>query len=154
MYNVVIEQCELEMGIALPPNNLRLCRWSCLSSKFLSPLISSRKMFCYLSGLFCYQFLISQFYLTARVNKVMKRQSTFVLHHASHPWSRSRVLIWMVNNHASYIFSQCLLWMCLGWLETLIIYFVSMCLLLGFGCPVRKLHLEILKDCTYELHLV
>ncbi|CAI9103808.1 OLC1v1002370C1 [Oldenlandia corymbosa var. corymbosa] len=28
-------------------------------------------------------------------NKVMRRQSTFALHHASHPWSRSRVLIWM-----------------------------------------------------------
>ncbi|PSS02882.1 MLO-like protein [Actinidia chinensis var. chinensis] len=34
--------------------------------------------------------------LQARVNKVMKRQSTFVLHHASHPWSRSRILIWML----------------------------------------------------------
>ncbi|XP_028123538.1 MLO-like protein 4 [Camellia sinensis] len=34
--------------------------------------------------------------LQAKVNKVMKRQSTFVLHHASHPWSRSRVLIWML----------------------------------------------------------
>ncbi|CAL5329746.1 unnamed protein product [Camellia sinensis] len=32
----------------------------------------------------------------SKVNKVMKRQSTFVLHHASHPWSRSRVLIWML----------------------------------------------------------
>ncbi|KAL0412748.1 UNVERIFIED_CONTAM: MLO-like protein 4 [Sesamum radiatum] len=30
-------------------------------------------------------------------HKVMRRQSTFALHHASHPWSRSRVLIWM--NH-------------------------------------------------------
>ncbi|KAL3843687.1 hypothetical protein ACJIZ3_001090 [Penstemon smallii] len=29
-------------------------------------------------------------------NKVMRRQSTFALHHASHPWSRSRVLIWML----------------------------------------------------------
>lgn len=34
--------------------------------------------------------------LQAKVNKVIKRQSTFVLHHASHPWSRSRVLIWML----------------------------------------------------------
>ncbi|KAL7235790.1 hypothetical protein ACSBR1_019140 [Camellia fascicularis] len=34
--------------------------------------------------------------LQAKVNKVMKRQSTFVLHHASHPWIRSRVLIWML----------------------------------------------------------
>lgn len=32
----------------------------------------------------------------ANRNKVMRRQSTFILHHASHPWSRSRVLIWMV----------------------------------------------------------
>ncbi|XP_015055883.1 MLO-like protein 4 isoform X2 [Solanum pennellii] len=30
-------------------------------------------------------------------NKEMRRQSTFALHHASHPWSRSRILIWM--NH-------------------------------------------------------
>ncbi|KAG8364070.1 hypothetical protein BUALT_Bualt19G0087800 [Buddleja alternifolia] len=29
-------------------------------------------------------------------NKVMRRQSTFALHHASHPWSRSRILIWML----------------------------------------------------------
>ncbi|PIN02176.1 hypothetical protein CDL12_25306 [Handroanthus impetiginosus] len=29
-------------------------------------------------------------------NKVMRRQSTFALHHASHPWSRSLVLIWML----------------------------------------------------------
>ncbi|KAL3635256.1 MLO-like protein 4 [Castilleja foliolosa] len=29
-------------------------------------------------------------------NKVMRRQSTFALHHASHPWSRSRFLIWML----------------------------------------------------------
>ncbi|KAA8545500.1 hypothetical protein F0562_020284 [Nyssa sinensis] len=34
--------------------------------------------------------------LQARKNKVMRRQSTFVLHHASHPWSRSRILIWML----------------------------------------------------------
>ncbi|KAJ8526430.1 hypothetical protein K7X08_028907 [Anisodus acutangulus] len=29
-------------------------------------------------------------------NKEMRRQSTFALHHASHPWSRSRSLIWML----------------------------------------------------------
>ncbi|KAL9353792.1 hypothetical protein Peur_051762 [Populus x canadensis] len=34
--------------------------------------------------------------LQAKKNKVMRRQSTFVFHHASHPWSRSRVLIWML----------------------------------------------------------
>lgn len=28
------------------------------------------------------------------------RQSTFVFHHASHPWSNNRFLIWMVNLHA------------------------------------------------------
>ncbi|GAV61192.1 Mlo domain-containing protein [Cephalotus follicularis] len=28
--------------------------------------------------------------------KVMRRQSTFIFHHTSHPWSRSRVLIWML----------------------------------------------------------
>uniref|UniRef100_A0A6N2M8I5 MLO-like protein n=1 Tax=Salix viminalis TaxID=40686 RepID=A0A6N2M8I5_SALVM len=33
--------------------------------------------------------------LQAKKNKVMRRQSTFVFHHTSHPWSRSRVLIWM-----------------------------------------------------------
>ncbi|KAM7478852.1 hypothetical protein LguiA_027065 [Lonicera macranthoides] len=32
----------------------------------------------------------------ANRNKVMRRQSTFILHHASHPWSRSRILIWML----------------------------------------------------------
>lgn len=34
--------------------------------------------------------------LQAKRNKVMRRQSTFVFHHTSHPWSRSRVLIWML----------------------------------------------------------
>lgn len=34
--------------------------------------------------------------LQAKKNKVMRRQSTFVFHHTSHPWSRSRVLIWML----------------------------------------------------------
>ncbi|XP_031255856.1 MLO-like protein 4 [Pistacia vera] len=28
--------------------------------------------------------------------KVMRRQTTFVFHHTSHPWSRSRVLLWML----------------------------------------------------------
>ncbi|XP_039133524.1 LOW QUALITY PROTEIN: MLO-like protein 4 [Dioscorea cayenensis subsp. rotundata] len=34
--------------------------------------------------------------LQARRSKMMKRQSTFVFHHASHPWSKSRILIWML----------------------------------------------------------
>ncbi|XP_073013422.1 MLO-like protein 4 [Typha latifolia] len=34
--------------------------------------------------------------LQARRNKMMKRQSTFVFHHASHPWSNNRILIWML----------------------------------------------------------
>ncbi|XP_042490156.1 MLO-like protein 4 isoform X2 [Macadamia integrifolia] len=34
--------------------------------------------------------------LQAIRNKVMRRQTTFVFHHTSHPWSRSRVLIWML----------------------------------------------------------
>ncbi|KAG9130252.1 hypothetical protein Leryth_004244 [Lithospermum erythrorhizon] len=32
----------------------------------------------------------------ATKTKVMRRQSTFAMHHAAHPWSRSRVLIWML----------------------------------------------------------
>ncbi|KAL8143210.1 hypothetical protein V2J09_016242 [Rumex salicifolius] len=32
----------------------------------------------------------------AKKNKVMRRQTTFAFHHASHPWSRNRVLIWML----------------------------------------------------------
>ncbi|CAN0880752.1 MLO-like protein 4 [Linum grandiflorum] len=32
----------------------------------------------------------------AKQQKVMRRQTTFIIHHASHPWSRSRVLIWML----------------------------------------------------------
>ncbi|XP_021864784.1 MLO-like protein 4 isoform X2 [Spinacia oleracea] len=35
--------------------------------------------------------------LQAKRNKVMRRQTTFAFHHASHPWSRNRFLIWM--NH-------------------------------------------------------
>ncbi|PQQ01973.1 MLO-like protein 4 [Prunus yedoensis var. nudiflora] len=34
--------------------------------------------------------------LQAKKNKVMTRQSTFIFHHTSHPWSRNRLLIWMV----------------------------------------------------------
>ncbi|KAM0036231.1 hypothetical protein Hdeb2414_s0014g00423901 [Helianthus debilis subsp. tardiflorus] len=34
--------------------------------------------------------------LQARKIKVMRRQVTFIKHHASHPWSRSRILIWML----------------------------------------------------------
>ncbi|PKA57346.1 MLO-like protein 4 [Apostasia shenzhenica] len=34
--------------------------------------------------------------LQARRNRVMQRQSTFVFHHASHPWSKNKVLIWML----------------------------------------------------------
>ncbi|KAI3702112.1 hypothetical protein L6452_27810 [Arctium lappa] len=34
--------------------------------------------------------------LQARKTKVMRRQTTFIQHHASHPWSRSRILIWML----------------------------------------------------------
>ncbi|KAH9685493.1 MLO-like protein 4 [Citrus sinensis] len=33
--------------------------------------------------------------MQAKKNKVMRRQTTFVFHHTSHPWSRSPVLIWM-----------------------------------------------------------
>lgn len=33
----------------------------------------------------------------AKKTKVMMRQSTFVFHHASHPWSNNRFLIWMVT---------------------------------------------------------
>ncbi|XP_058771839.1 MLO-like protein 4 [Vicia villosa] len=29
-------------------------------------------------------------------NKVMRRQTTFVFHHTSHPWSRNPILIWML----------------------------------------------------------
>ncbi|KAI9082422.1 hypothetical protein K1719_035565 [Acacia pycnantha] len=29
-------------------------------------------------------------------NKVMRRQTTFVVHHTSHPWSRNSILIWML----------------------------------------------------------
>ncbi|KAJ7968043.1 MLO-like protein [Quillaja saponaria] len=34
--------------------------------------------------------------LQVKTNKVMRRQTTFIFHHASHPWSRSRILIWML----------------------------------------------------------
>ncbi|KAI6701724.1 hypothetical protein NL676_016048 [Syzygium grande] len=32
----------------------------------------------------------------AKKAKIMRRQSTFVFHHTSHPWSRNRVLIWIL----------------------------------------------------------
>ncbi|PWA23401.1 seven transmembrane MLO family protein [Artemisia annua] len=34
--------------------------------------------------------------LQANKTKVMRRQVTFIKHHAIHPWSRSRILIWML----------------------------------------------------------
>ncbi|GMY04960.1 MLO-like protein 4 [Fagus crenata] len=40
--------------------------------------------------------LMAEENLQAKKTKVMRRQSTFVFHHTSHPWSRSRVLIWML----------------------------------------------------------
>ncbi|XP_020532158.1 MLO-like protein 4 isoform X2 [Amborella trichopoda] len=41
--------------------------------------------------------LVPRANVQARRNVVIKRQSTFVFHHTSHPWSKHRVLIWM--NH-------------------------------------------------------
>ncbi|XLU24506.1 hypothetical protein S245_060572, partial [Arachis hypogaea] len=34
--------------------------------------------------------------LQGKRNKVIRRQITFVFHHASHPWSRNPILIWML----------------------------------------------------------
>ncbi|KAJ4795208.1 MLO-like protein [Rhynchospora pubera] len=34
--------------------------------------------------------------LQAKRSKMLRRQSTFVFHHASHPWSKNKVLIWML----------------------------------------------------------
>ncbi|KAK1267190.1 MLO-like protein 4 [Acorus gramineus] len=34
--------------------------------------------------------------LQARRNATMRRQSTFVFHHTSHPWSKNKILIWML----------------------------------------------------------
>ncbi|KAG0485196.1 hypothetical protein HPP92_009275 [Vanilla planifolia] len=34
--------------------------------------------------------------LQARRSRMLKRQSTFVFHHASHPWSKHKILIWML----------------------------------------------------------
>ncbi|OVA05217.1 Mlo-related protein [Macleaya cordata] len=41
-------------------------------------------------------YLLAADNLQAKKNKVMRRQSTFVFQQTSHPWSRSRVLIWML----------------------------------------------------------
>ncbi|KAL8462098.1 hypothetical protein ACS0TY_033251 [Phlomoides rotata] len=35
----------------------------------------------------------------------MRRQTTSALHHASHPWSRSRILIWMERVEAKKLFA-------------------------------------------------
>ncbi|XP_010533960.1 PREDICTED: MLO-like protein 4 [Tarenaya hassleriana] len=40
--------------------------------------------------------LMAEADVLAKKTKVMMRQSTFVFHHASHPWSKNRVLIWML----------------------------------------------------------
>ncbi|KAK8626838.1 hypothetical protein V6N13_134468 [Hibiscus sabdariffa] len=34
--------------------------------------------------------------LQVKRNNAMKRQTTFVFHHTSHPWSRSAILVWML----------------------------------------------------------
>uniref|UniRef100_A0A7N0RFZ4 MLO-like protein n=1 Tax=Kalanchoe fedtschenkoi TaxID=63787 RepID=A0A7N0RFZ4_KALFE len=34
--------------------------------------------------------------LQAKINKVMKRQTTFVFHHTSHPWTKNQALHWML----------------------------------------------------------
>ncbi|XP_074364400.1 MLO-like protein 4 [Apium graveolens] len=34
--------------------------------------------------------------MQAKRSKVMRRQVTFILHHATHPWSRNKILIWML----------------------------------------------------------
>ncbi|WJX21884.1 MLO-like protein 4 [Trifolium repens] len=34
--------------------------------------------------------------LQGKINKVMRRQTTFVFHHTSHPWSKNPILIWML----------------------------------------------------------
>ncbi|KAJ6927997.1 MLO-like protein 4 [Populus alba x Populus x berolinensis] len=54
--------------------------------------------------------LVADGNLQAKKNKVMRRQSTFVFHHTSHPWSRSRVLIWMRTGRPVYL-PPILLWM-------------------------------------------
>ncbi|KAJ6937742.1 MLO-like protein 4 [Populus alba x Populus x berolinensis] len=54
--------------------------------------------------------LVADGNLQAKKNKVMRRQSTFVFHHTSHPWSRSRVLIWMRAGRPVYL-PPILLWM-------------------------------------------
>ncbi|CAI0375336.1 unnamed protein product [Linum tenue] len=33
----------------------------------------------------------------AKQQRMMRRQTTFIFHHTAHPWSRSRILIWMVS---------------------------------------------------------
>ncbi|KAL5660752.1 hypothetical protein ACJX0J_027877, partial [Zea mays] len=35
-------------------------------------------------------------YAGPRRTKVMRRQSTFVFNNASHPWSKNKILIWML----------------------------------------------------------
>ncbi|XP_050377232.1 MLO-like protein 4 [Argentina anserina] len=40
--------------------------------------------------------LLADANLQAKKNKVMRRQSTFIFQHTSHPWSRHRILIWML----------------------------------------------------------
>ncbi|KAJ1419988.1 Mlo-related protein [Sesbania bispinosa] len=42
------------------------------------------------------QAMITEGNLQGKKNKVMRRQTTFVFHHTSHPWSRSPILIWML----------------------------------------------------------
>ncbi|KAL5562848.1 hypothetical protein UlMin_032595 [Ulmus minor] len=64
--------------------------YSCMAVGLAMSKIYSWRKWEYQAG------LVADGNIQAKINKVMRRQSTFVFHHTSHPWSRSRVLIWML----------------------------------------------------------
>jgi hypothetical protein len=50
--------------------------------------------------------------------KIMRRQSTFVFHHASHPWSKSKILLWMVGSLQCWSFTDsCCILFCVSLLD-------------------------------------
>lgn len=78
----------------------------------------------------------------------MMRQSTFVFHHASHPWSNNRFLIWMVTRCDVTLNCYISSWE----LQTIKDHFYILCFLLQL-CFLRQFRGSIRKADYFALRL-
>ncbi|XVF45227.1 hypothetical protein PTKIN_Ptkin02bG0188300 [Pterospermum kingtungense] len=96
--------------------------------------------------------------LQEKRNKVMRRQTTFVFHRTSHPWIRSRILIWMLcflRQFRSSIRKSDYLALRLGFITVgiyipLITYFAHLAGLLSDG-SFYKFYVICIFSCSYSL---